>query len=441
MEQTAPEIRQLDSSTQLLEGGRLQLPLEGPRRVLFPTVQHDSVLLVETDGGGSGSSSSHPVLAEPTLVPGGPRPRRGRSAPFAPLSGPVNISYRGDPPTSRERFDSADRLEVIRRRLSKNGVSDVASSLILSATRRNTNAAYQSAWNSWGNWCSSWEIDPLSPSRADIANFLAEYSVGRKYRTVNVARSMLSSTLATKLGKQSVGKDPLVISLLKGLYNNSPPAARYSKTWDPDLVLAHLDITAGAPLSLLELSRKLVTLVALCSLLRTCEISSILFDSIEISDSRVSFTLGKPRKGQHEGPLHRLSIEAYSPNVSICPVKCMEEYLDRTAGLRVSSTSSSLLLSSNKPHGPASVASVGRWIKEQLSAAGIDTSVFCAHSTRGAASSKAAAAGVPIQSILDTGHWARESTFARFYKREVADGPSNLVANAVLRPSSSISEQ
>ena len=58
------------------------------------------------------------------------------------------------------------------------------------------------------------------------------------------------------------------------------------------LILSHLDITTGAPLSLLELSRKLVTLVALCSLLRTCEISSILFDSIEISDSRVSFTLG-----------------------------------------------------------------------------------------------------------------------------------------------------
>ena len=118
----------------------------------------------------------------------------------------------------------------------------------------------------------------------------------------------------------------------------------------------------------------------------------------------------------------------------------MEEYLDRTAGLRVFSNLSTLL-SSNKQHGPASVATVGLWIKEQLSAAGIDTSVFYAHSTRGAASSKAAAAGVPIQLILDTGHLARQSTFARFYKRKVADGPSYLVENMVLRLSSSISEQ
>ena len=32
------------------------------------------------------------------------------------------------------------------------------------------------------------------------------------------------------------------------------------------------------------------------------------------------------------------------------------------------------------------------------------------------------AQGIPVQSILDQGHWARESTFARFYKRTV---PSN----------------
>jgi hypothetical protein len=67
------------------------------------------------------------------------------------------------------------------------------------------------------------EKDPLSPSPADIINFLAEYSVGRSYRTVNVARSALSSTLAVNPGNVAVGADPLVNKLLKGLYNKSPP--------------------------------------------------------------------------------------------------------------------------------------------------------------------------------------------------------------------------
>ena len=133
-------------------------------------------------------------------------------------------------------------------------------------------------------------------------------------------------------------------------------------------------------------------------------------------------------------PLHLISVTAWQPNVSICPVKCLETYLDRTASLRNANNSTSLLLSTNRPHGPAAVATVGRWIKEQLQVAGIDTSIFSAHSTRGAAASKAAAAGVPIQTILDSGHWSRESTFARFYHREVVTGPSNLVTSSVLRP-------
>jgi hypothetical protein len=53
-----------------------------------------------------------------------------------------------------------------------------------------------------------------------------------------------------------------------------------------------------------------------------------------------------------------------------------------------------------------------------LKETGINTAIFSAHSVRGAASSKAAAAGVPIQSILNQGHWASESTFAKFYRRE-----------------------
>ncbi len=254
---------------------------------------------------------------------------------------------------------------------------------------------------------------------------------------MNVARSAVSSTLTMNPGNASVGSDPLVGKLLKGLYNKSPPAAKYSSTWSPDTVLSYFDATAGAALSLLELSRKLVTLLALCTLLRTCEIASIVLNSIVLSEFELSFSLGQPRKAQHSGSLKRISIPAWRQNVSICPVKCSETYLEHTAGLRNASNSSTLLISTNKPHGSAAVATIGRWIKEQLKVAGIDTATFTAHSTRGAAASKAASAGVPIQAILDSGHWAKESTFAKFYHREAVNGPSNLVASSVLRLPSS----
>ena len=223
------------------------------------------------------------------------------------------------------------------------------------------------------------------------------------------------------------------MNLLKGLYNKNPPMPKYCTTWDPDVVLSFFDSHATSDLSLLDLNRKCVTLVALCSLLRTCEISSILLDSVSFLESRVIFTLGRPLKSQHDGPLKRISIDAYPDNVSICPVKCIELYIERSAHLRVESNSSSLFLCSTRPHNTASPSTVGRWIKEQLGLAGIDTSTFSAHSTRSAGASKAARSGVDIPAILDQGHWARGSTFARFYHRESVIGPSNPVGRSVLR--------
>jgi site-specific recombinase XerD len=95
----------------------------------------------------------------------------------------------------------------------------------------------------------------------------------------------------------------------------------------------------------------------------------------------------------------------------------MRSYIVHTAPFRNDSNSESLFIGSNKPHKPVTSSTIGRWIKEQLKEAGIDTSIFSAHSARGAAASKAMDRGVPIQSILNLGHWSRESTFARFYKR------------------------
>jgi len=55
---------------------------------------------------------------------------------------------------------------------------------------------------------------------------------------------------------------------MKGILQAKPPTPKYSKTWDPSIVLSHLDVTAGHTLSLLQLARKLVTLLALTTLLR-----------------------------------------------------------------------------------------------------------------------------------------------------------------------------
>ena len=65
------------------------------------------------------------------------------------------------------------------------------------------------------------------------------------------------------------------------------------------------------------------------------------------------------------------------------------------------------------PHGPASKGTISRWIKQTMKAAGVDTTVFKPHSTRGAAASAAKAANVPIQGIMNTAGWRSDPTFAK----------------------------
>jgi len=57
-----------------------------------------------------------------------------------------------------------------------------------------------------------------------------------------------------------------------------------------------------------------------------------------------------------------------------------------------------------------------------LQLAGVDTSVFSAHSVRGASSSAALSKGVHIADILTMADWSRDSTFKRFYYRPTVDG-------------------
>ena len=76
---------------------------------------------------------------------------------------------------------------------------------------------------------------------------------------------------------------------------------------------------------------------------------------------------------------------------------------------------------------------VGRWLTDVMGAAGIDTSVYRAHSVRSAASSAAAREGMSTADILQCADWAAVSTFRRFYLGDLPDNnASERVGRALL---------
>ena len=67
-------------------------------------------------------------------------------------------------------------------------------------------------------------------------------------------------------------------------------------------------------------------------------------------------------------------------------------------------------------------------VKDILSLSGIDTSVFKAHSTRSASTSKANSTGLSEKDILKRGSWKNSSTWQRFYKKDFESNFDNAQA-------------
>ena len=80
-----------------------------------------------------------------------------------------------------------------------------------------------------------------------------------------------------------------------------------------------------------------------------------------------------------------------------------------------------LFLAITSPHNPVKSATLAHWIENLLVKSGIDSNIFTAHSTRGAASSTTARAGMSVSDILRIADWTSDNTFQRFYYKPFQD--------------------
>lgn len=216
---------------------------------------------------------------------------------------------------------------------------------------------------------------------------------------------------------------------MRAVFLERPSLSRCKTTWDPDLVLNYMSLGANENLSTILLSKKLTILMLLVSGQRGQVLHLLNIRNMYISDSRVSFQirdhLKTSRPGKHLSEL--LSFEVYTPDSLLCVHTTILHYLNRTKDVRGHITR--LFVTTKPPIKIASRDTLRRWTKDFMSVAGINLSLFSPHSTRAASSSKAALK-LALSTILSTVGWARESTFAKFYKKPLAK--SGLFANDVL---------
>ena len=241
------------------------------------------------------------------------------------------------------------------------------------------------------------------------------YEAGTGYRTACLNRSALNSYVTISEG-MALTDHPLVKRFVAGVFNTRPPMPRYTQVWDIGIVISYLrSLGQTSDLPLKALTLKLNALLSILTSQRVSSLHSLLISRMTLTRDRVAFVPGWLLKHHRQGKrIKPIVVKAYPADPTVCVVSTLRIYLQKRLG-----TSDKLLHCHRRPFGPASRDTIARWLKQTLKEAGVDPSIYSAHSYRGASTSAAKRCSVPIQKILDRGQWSSEETWRNHYDLQV----------------------
>ena len=336
-------------------------------------------------------------------------------------------------------------------KIKEQGFSEAVAARIEAPQRKSTRSVYEAKWTLFTKWCYTNQVDFRSPPVKSVADFLMYLFEEKKLQPTTI--DGYRSAIADKLGDTTlnISKDHNLTRLLESFHRDRPKGRRGIPSWNLSLVLHQLTKPPFEPLreaSLKHLTFKTVFLLALGSGKRRSEIHAWQHKNIRHQSdwSKVplfpspSF-LSKNQLAK-EGPesVAPVVIPALAPTLdrslksdrSLCPVRALRYYLDRTSDLRQDKqlVFVSFKKGFDKDISPATISS---WIKQ--------TVILCyelsdhqahtlhqvkAHDVRAFAASKAFQSGVSLEQILSACHWKSHNTFTQFYLKDVAWADSEL---------------
>ena len=309
-----------------------------------------------------------------------------------------------------------------------NGISEDVASRLVRDVEANSSQKYQTYYYKFSNWCNSREISTGRLTVNHVCQFLnSMFDTGLSASTLSFIRSSVSYFIKESHGE--IINDKNVSRLLKSFKKIRPTINRYSVTWDVNKVLNFLKSWfPNNNLTMKQLTLKTCMLIALCSSDRAQTIQSMRVDRCVCTARGVEFPIfSKLKTSRH---LRR-------PRVVICPrwsdpsldvEKCVTTYMGRTLKFRIRAVRQgkpkpNQLFLSHKTGLPVARNTISRWLTEVMSLAGIDTTYFKGHSTRGAGVSKAKSRGANPNQLVLQGDWSNVTTFEKHYNRPIL-GPA-----------------
>ena len=301
---------------------------------------------------------------------------------------------------------------------------------MLTSWRITTKRQYKTYLDKWCKFCQDRNKNPLLRDSNLVLEFLNVLFVNKcSYSAINTARSALSSIFF----HPPIGEHILIKRFMRAVYNDRPNLPRYNQIWDVSKVLKHLEqLSPGKTLSLLQLSQKLATLMALVTGQRSQTLSHFNLDDLVLSKNSAKFHVKTLLK--HDSVYNKqgkiITLAAFPENKHLCVATYLRQYINRTRDFRKSQY---LFIGSQSPHSRVSSSTISRWVKSTLQKAGINTEKYSAHSTR-AASTSAASKSLDLGAVLAAANWTNSSTFGRYYNKPLEDRDNSTAFGlAVLR--------
>ena len=342
--------------------------------------------------------------------------------------------------------------------LQEQGFSVEVAERIAAPQRSSTRTIYKSKWALFEKWCRENLVDFSTPSVKQISDFFMYLyqDLNRRPSTIDGYRTAIVDTLGPTAHHIAHNAD--LHRLLYSFHRDRPKSSRNLPKWNLSVVLNELTKAPFEPMKdtdLKHLTLKTGFLLALASGKHCSEIHAWVANKVS--------TLGQwekvavfPSDFVAKNQLAREGSQSVSPvtipalttivdrqfkeDRTLCPVRALRYYLDRTKHLRGSR--SLLFISFKKGHtSDIRAATLSSWLKQtillcykQADQQALDLVQVKAHDIRAFAASKAFYGGVSVDQIMQACHWKAHNTFTNFYLKDLtwSDNDNNMYLGPVV---------
>jgi len=309
------------------------------------------------------------------------------------------------------------------------GLTESAAFFVNNSLTPNTVKRREREWRIWADWAEANSVVAENPSSVDLVNFISEMARrGMSTSVIKNLKSMISTSVELNSGV-ALGKTKLVKSALRGLTRSRPlQLPKYDEFWDVDVLV---DYVRKMSTELRKDKRaKAIVLLKLASITRADDLSKIVESTMVFSEESLSFLM-KGIKSDSINFSERVTIHRFKDDIRVCPVLAMEEYLRDLRTVCSEVAEIGVFRGIVRPFKVLSAVTIAKQTLEVMKAAGIDVNKFGAHSTRGAAASKALNKGSSVEQVMAAGRWSSWEVFNRFYNR----ANKGDIASSILSPS------